>query len=189
MYLIISHLILSYPSGVAISQFPGYELRVITMDTTPTTNDFGSPNVGSVAANLVAEGMYTFYLDPSISARHVAVALIKTDPSIEIGLGLCEVQIFFGKECRMTHYCEVIMSAMASQIVSLTIVYSTVYSGDQTKYQSSASLAFVRGIHRWPVNSPHKGPVTWKMFPFDDVIMWNGNVINLEKTPFTGCHF
>ena len=46
------------------------------------------------------------------------------------------------------------------------------YSGaDQRKHQSSASLAFVRGIHRWPVNSPHKGPVTRKMFPFDDVIM------------------
>ena len=42
---------------------------------------------------------------------------------------------------------------------------------DQRKHQRSASLAFVRGIHRWPVNSPHKGPVTRKMFPFDDVIM------------------
>ena len=52
------------------------------------------------------------------------------------------------------------------------IVYSTVYSGsDQRKHQSSASLAFVWGIHRWPVNSPHKWPVTRKMFPFDDVIM------------------
>ena len=51
----------------------------------------------------------------------------------------------------------VIMGAMASQTTSLTIVYSTVYSGaDHRKYQSSASLAFVRGIHRWPVNSPHK---------------------------------
>ena len=57
------------------------------------------------------------------------------------------------------------MSAMASQIISLTIVYSTVYSGtDQRKHQSSASLAFVRGIRRGPVNSPHKGPVTRKMF-------------------------
>ena len=55
---------------------------------------------------------------------------------------------------------------------SLTIVYWTVYSGtDQRKHQSSASLAFVRGIHRWPVNSPHKGPVTRKLFPFDEVIM------------------
>ena len=64
------------------------------------------------------------------------------------------------------------MGAMASQITSLAIVYLTVYSGaDKGKYQSSASLAFVREIHRWPVNSPHKGPVTRKMFPFDDVIM------------------
>ena len=71
------------------------------------------------------------------------------------------------------HYCDVIMGTMASEITSLTIVYSTVYSGaDQRKHQSSASLAFVRGIHRCPVNSPHKWPVTRKMFPFDDVIMW-----------------
>ena len=66
----------------------------------------------------------------------------------------------------------VIMGTMASQITSLMIVYSIVYSGaDKRKHQSSASLAFVRGIHRWPVNSPHKWPVTRKMFPFDDVIM------------------
>ena len=64
------------------------------------------------------------------------------------------------------------MTRMASQITSLTVVYSTVYSGaDQRKHQSSVSLAFVRGIHWWPVNSPHKGPVTWKTSPFDDVIM------------------
>ena len=64
------------------------------------------------------------------------------------------------------------MSAMASQITSLAIVYSTVYSGtDQRKHQISASLAFVRGIHRWPVDSPHQGPVTRKMVPFDYVIM------------------
>ena len=64
------------------------------------------------------------------------------------------------------------MGAMASQITSLALVYSTVYSdADQRKHQSSASLAFVRRIHRGPVNSPHKWPVTRKMFPFDDVIM------------------
>ena len=60
-----------------------------------------------------------------------------------------------------------------SQITNLTIVYSTVYSdADQRKQQSSASMAFVRGIHRGPVNSPHKWPVTRKMFPFDGVIMY-----------------
>ena len=61
----------------------------------------------------------------------------------------------------LCHYNDIIMSVMASQITSLTIVYSTVYSGaDQRKHQSFASLAFVQGIHRWPVNSLHKGPVT-----------------------------
>ena len=56
------------------------------------------------------------------------------------------------------------MGAIASQITSLTIVYSTVYSdADQRKHQSSASLAFVLGIHR--------GPVTRKVFPFDYIIM------------------
>ena len=45
------------------------------------------------------------------------------------------------------------------------------------------SLAFVRGIHQWPVNSLHKGPVMRKMSPFDDVIMvsWNGGVISGYK--------
>ena len=56
------------------------------------------------------------------------------------------------------------MTEMASQITSLlTIVYSTVYSGaDQRKHQNPASMVFVRGIHRWPV----------QMFPIDDVIMF-----------------
>ena len=73
-------------------------------------------------------------------------------------------------------YNDLIISAMASHIASLTIVYSSVYSGsNQRKHQSSASLAFVWGIHRSPVNSPHKGSVTRKILPFDDVIMlyWN----------------
>ena len=76
------------------------------------------------------------------------------------------------------HYRDVIMRAMASQINSLTIVYSTVNSGaDQRKHQSPASLALVRGIHQWPANSPYKWLVTRKMFPFDDVIM-----VDIPKT-------
>ena len=75
-------------------------------------------------------------------------------------------------DCPCIHYNDIIMSTMASQITSPTIVYSTVYSDpDQRKHQSSASLAFVRGIHRGPVNSPHTWPVTRKRFPFDDVTM------------------
>ena len=81
-------------------------------------------------------------------------------------------RLFAPELCYAQHYNDAIMSAMVSQITRLDIVYSTVYSGvDQRKYQSSASLVFVRGIHRWPVDSPHKRPVTRKMFPFDDVIM------------------
>ena len=70
------------------------------------------------------------------------------------------------------HYSDVIMGAMASQVTSLTIVYSTIYSdADQGKHQSSESLAFVRGIKGWPVNSPNKWPVTRKVFSFDDIII------------------
>ena len=114
-----------------------------------------------------------------------------------ICLGCCAHTIY-------TDYNDAIMGAVASQITSLTIIYSIVYSdADQRKHQSSASLAFVRGIHRGPVNSPHKWPVTRKMFPFDDVIMdwrtaastWNYNSPNLNDTEdtivalFLKCHF
>ena len=88
------------------------------------------------------------------------------------------------------HYSDVIMSAMVSQIAAVSIVYSTVCSGaNKSKYQTSASLTFVRGIHRWPVNSRHKGPVTRKMFPFDDAIMnmyGGANVGRIEATEY-GC--
>ena len=76
------------------------------------------------------------------------------------------------KQTAYRHYNDVIMGVLASKVISPNSVYSTVYSGvDQRKHQSSASLAFVWGIHRGPVNSPHKWPVTRKMFPFGDVIM------------------
>ena len=81
-----------------------------------------------------------------------------------------------GKVRLPCHYGDVIMGAISSQIASHTIVYSTVYSdADQRKHQSSASLAFVWGIHRGPVNSPHKWPVTRKMFQLNDVIMQNSS--------------
>ena len=96
-----------------------------------------------------------------------------------VGNGLREQSIVStaNKDLRISgeniHYSDVIMDTMASQITSLTIVYSTVYSGtDHRKYHSSASLACVRGIHRWPMNSSHKWPVTRKMFPFDDITMY-----------------
>ena len=59
----------------------------------------------------------------------------------------------------VSHYSDVTMGTIASQITSISIVYLTVSTGaDQRKHQSPASLAFVRGIHRGPVNSPHKMP-------------------------------
>ena len=83
------------------------------------------------------------------------------------------------------HYSDVIISTVASQIISLTIVYSTTYSGaDQREHQNFASLAFVRGMHWWPMNSPQKGPVTWKMFPFNDVIMDEWTAGRLSHTPW-----
>ena len=76
-----------------------------------------------------------------------------------------DVFIFSVQGCRTAHYSDVIMITMPSRITSLTIVYLIVNSGtDPRKHQSSASLAFVRGIHRWPVNSPHKGQWRGKCF-------------------------
>ena len=75
-------------------------------------------------------------------------------------------------ECCYLHYSDIMMSATASQITGVSIVCSAVrWGADQRKHQRSASLAFVRTIHQWPVDSPHKSPVTRKMFPFYDVIM------------------
>ena len=81
----------------------------------------------------------------------------------------------------------ILTSAIASQINSLTIVYPTICSdADQRKHQSSASQA-VRGIHQGPMNSPHKWPVTGKMFPFDDVIIERPHAFAFTVT--TGdCH-
>ena len=109
---------------------------------------------------------------------------------------MCETCLCHDGIIKEVHYNDVIMSVIASQITSLTIVYSTVYSGaDQRKHQSCASLAFVWGIHRGPVNSPYKWPVKRKMFPFDDVIMkqkygvrflrslrWSSNWVYLHQT-------
>ena len=91
---------------------------------------------------------------------------------------------FISSECEnayrifLYHYSDVMMCAMASYITAVSIVYWTLWSGaDHRKHLSSASLAFVRGIYRQPIDSPHKGPVIWKMFPFDGVIM---QLINIK---------
>ena len=107
--------------------------------------------------------------EPCFVVTVFSIAIDLWDIFIRRGCFTCNVSIVWFSQW---HYNDVIMSVMASQITSLTIVYSTLYSGaDQRKHQSSASLAFVWGKHRWPVNSPHEGPVTRKIFPFDDVFM------------------
>ena len=71
------------------------------------------------------------------------------------------------------HYSDVIMSMMASQITSVLIVYSTICSGqikENIKAPCHWPLWGEFASDRWPVNSLHKGPVTQKMFPFDDVM-------------------
>ena len=101
------------------------------------------------------------YFNVCVSFRRICLACIMKSDSVQ------SEDLY-----SVWHYCDVIMGAVASQITNLMIVYSTVYSdADQRKHQSAASLAFVRGIHLGPVNSPHEWPVTRKMFPIDDVIV------------------
>ena len=116
--------------------------------------------------------VYSIVYSAAVQRKHQSSASLAFVRGIH-----CDVDIFMaGLPIRWNklscHFIGVIMSAMATQITNLMIVYSIVYSAAvQRKHQSSASLAFVRGIHCWPVNSLHKGPVTWKTFPFDDVII------------------
>ena len=111
-------------------------------------------------------------------ASCIAFGITGTMHSYPSGFSDANIHCLYSDDLRtclstICHHCnDVIMSALASQITSLTVVYSGVCSRtDQRKHQNSASLAFVRGIHRWPMNSLHKGPVTRKVFSFDDVIM------------------
>ena len=113
-----------------------------------------------------------------ICCRYQAITWIHADPRI-----VAYIPVKFNRKCsryfakhfhfmhlpdKSTRSSYVIMSAMASQITGVSMVCSAVCS---VVDQSSASLVFVRGIHRWQVNSTHKGPVTRKMFPIDDFIM------------------
>ena len=80
---------------------------------------------------------------------------------------------------RDTHYSDVMMNAMASKITSVSIVYlKSAQAQIKENIKAPRHWPFVRGIHRWPVISPHKGPVTRKMLPLRDVIMSNGVMLS-----------
>ena len=112
-----------------------------------------------------------------MSHNHAHFAMVESIRSLKENLShkVTELSVTFHPTTsspHLFHYNDVIMSAMASQIPRVSIVYSTICSGaDKRKHQSSALLAFVRGIHRWLMNFLHKGPVTQKMFPIYDVMM------------------
>ena len=119
---------------------------------------------------------------------HFAVSLCSRlgDPNLIFGWkyewsakALCtqkNLHVFFRTHCKtaLLHYRDLIMSAMASQIIGVTIVYPTNCSRAYQRNTKSASVAFVRGIHRSPVKSLHKSPATRNIFPFDDAI---GNIL------------
>ena len=98
-------------------------------------------------------------------------------------ISLCRIELLFHVGCYIFIFCvmkpcvkNITMTLLWARIrlklpASRLVTQPFIQGADQIYYQSSASMAFVRGIHRWPVNSPHKGQVTQKMFPFDDVIM------------------
>ena len=121
-------------------------------------NTLGPRKNGQHLANDIFNSIFVFETCINlikISLRLVCKGLASNKPTVVLIIG-----VYMGDP------------AQVSQINSLTIVCTTVYSGtDQRKQQSCESLAFVRGIHRWPVNSLHKWPVTRKIFPFDDIIM------------------
>ena len=130
-----------------------------------------------VQETMIYSVCFTTFLEcymPHISEQAKHIYLLRTSQMVSIaclwamgGQNMYLYIYIYGR----THYNDGIMSVMASQITSHPVVYSTVYSGADQRKHHIVSLAFVRGIHWWPVNSPHKGPVTRKMFPFVDSII------------------
>ena len=113
--------------------------------------------------------------DRLLTGLHGQYGLVRAEPLPQLSLRTSlQVPLKVRINTMIFNYSDVIMSTMASQITGVSSVCSTVCSGTgQIKLQRSASLAFVRGINRRPVNSPNKGTVARKMFPFDDVIMFS----------------
>ena len=115
---------------------------------------------------LEVRGPIERHIIPILLRLRKSYTSLKKELAPNHGLGLLKTAILDKLKTVMApehHYSEVIMRAMASRVFAQPSV--------QRKDQSSTSLAFVRGIHPWLVDSPHKGPATWQIFQFDDVIM------------------
>ena len=159
--------------GYEYNPWPAYNQTIV--QRSKFNRKWVQSSSGSATLGLVSHNQYMFILRsmavPNMNQGHnISWTVVET--SLWTGGRTDKIHRWTDSTDNDSHYNDVILSMIASQITSLTIVYSTIYSGaDQRKHQSSASLPFVQEIHRGPVNSPHKGPVTWKMFPFDDVIM------------------
>ena len=134
--------------------------------------------IASALSLLVLSNLLCYCFSPSPTASYTPIYCMSPSPTAGAHTPICDF------DNSSTHYNDVIMSAMASQITSDSIVYSAVCLGaDQRKDQSSASLAFVRRINRLPVNSPHKMPLTQKMFSFDDVIINQASLCGHSQPP------
>ena len=117
-------------------------------------------------AQLSRKGLKT----PNLAYVYIYIRLMEVhDERIQYAENILWSCMYVNATNKSTNYSDIIMSAMTSQMTSVTIVYS---GADQRKHQTSASQAFVRGIHQRPMNSPHQGPVTQKMFTFDDDIIF-----------------
>ena len=123
-----------------------------------------------ICSNFLHKGQVTRYFDVWFVVSLYKLFNIQWSGQLfETPWRSCDVHVIKCQQCIMSsHYSDVIMSAVASQITSLTIVYS---GTDQRKHQSSASLTFARGItgDRWICRT--NGQLC-QMFPFDDVIMY-----------------
>ena len=131
--------------------------------TAPRVLDRFLPHLAQMIASMrrcvVHNDLWNWPMSSRSFSHNVWIKLLKHGTSCHVRSTACtDMDGFFPY-----HYSDVIMSAMASQITGAFFVCSTVWSGaDQWKHQSSSSLAFGMRKRRWPVDTPHKGPVTRK---------------------------
>ena len=135
-----------------------------------------SPVTGEFPAQMASDAEYVsiWWRHHESKARkiHISRCVVKKN--------ICEIKEIVISKTVASHLSDVIMSVIATPITSV----SNVCPG--ANQQRSTTLAFFRGIHRLPVTSPHKRPVTRKMFPFDHVIMFCRYIMHFRTQTFWG---